>query len=613
MKKIYIYSLILVLLILQSCSYEPKGEEFIKLDPTGKAPNVEVNLNFTTDTIYLQRNEQITFSYTVNGDKVNWAKFIINGKEINIESDRTGTIQLPWLISDADFAKGTFPMEMNIYTHSQTGSIADKIGAEGFLLSKTWTVVVKDSYNLGSKITNFEFVDGSQKITWEKYKGINFQNYQVYKGINNTSGSFYLLTSIISQDQTSFIDNTYHGEDCYYWIVTNGKYVGKNTVTKGPIPLVTATNTISGDILLKWTKPPFYKNLKGYRISYLDSHGNMQLLADINNPETESFVIPNPFFGFYYDISLTLVPLTNNYYADFQSLLYLSSKVKTSYGVTSPVYRIAKAGLAPVSYLLYDPTGITVFDHQNFTTTRRIQYPEIIFQFDVSASNKYLLSVINSPKKFYLEDLTDPAKNKKLELAAAFPLMGYYASVSNIGTGVFLNGQSVVLYDYLNETKLAEAPLSFNGENGNDISPSGNFIYVFTYSGYDYFQYKDNQLIHLPANKPTGSYFLIHVDFLPGNSEKIVRTYSSMIEVIDCNTWTVEKQWTNVAVINEVYNLDLKSGKLFIREGLKLELFNVMTGIKEIFPTTTESTYLNTEGLFFNNGQILWGQGKMLK
>jgi hypothetical protein len=616
MNKIYLFSFIFVLLILQSCSYEPKGNNFVKIDPKGVIPDVQYNLNFATDTIYIQRTDKITFSYTRNGDKVNWAKFIFNGHETVEQTSSSGTIELTLAINDADFAKGTFPLEMQLFTRSQTGSVADYSGAEGFLLSKTWTIVVRDSYHMGSSIQKIECVDGTLKIDWDIFKGLDFMGYKIYKSmpdVRPTSNSIKLVASISSQAQTSCVDNTYHGEKSNYYVIVNEKFQGNSMQFTGPFPVVTASNTISGDILLKWTKSPFYKNLKGYRITYRDYQGNYQQVTDINSADIEFLVIPNQFFVYNYEFYLTLVPLTDNYLDDLNSLYLLSSKVKAAYGITSPLFTRALAGLAPLSYLLNEPQGVSVFDHQNSTITRQIKYPEAISQFDISANNKYMVSVTASPKRIYLEDLTNSANNKKFDFTSTFPQLGFCASVSDIGTGVFFNGQSIVLYDYIHETKLAETNFTYVGEFPNKISPSGNFIYLEAYSSSEFYQYKNNQLIHLPANIPTGAAWINFVDYLPGTNEKMVRVYNNTIQLIDCNTWTVEKQWTSATGFTEVYNLDLKSGKLFLRETYKLELFDPMTGTKELLATTTMSSDVTKWSLIYNNSQVLWGLGKMLK
>ena len=89
MKKIYVYSLILILLILQSCAFEPKGEAFETIDPTGIAPDIQINLNLAGDTLFIPINSTVTFVYGLENEKIIRAQFIINGlqtEQINFES-----------------------------------------------------------------------------------------------------------------------------------------------------------------------------------------------------------------------------------------------------------------------------------------------------------------------------------------------------------------------------------------------------------------------------------------------------------------------------------------------------------------------------------------------
>jgi len=615
MRKLYFYALIFILFILQSCTFEPKGEEFVKVDSSGTPPDVHVNLNFATDTIYMRKEDAISFTYTLNGDKVNWAKFIINGRETEVQPNSNGTYRMPWVINDADAAIGIIPLELKIYTRSQTGSIADHIGAEGFLLSKKWTIVITDNIHLKSDIKKFEFVDGSLKIDWEMYKGVDFLSYKVYKYVDYSLNPLQLVATITSQQQNSFVDLTYHGEQSNYYILTNDNIRGASSLISGPLPAVTASNTISGDIQLKWIKPPFFKNLKGYRFSYRDPSGIMQQIGETTNSSVESYIVPSPIFGYNYEIYMSMIPLSDNYYIDAHLINFLSTKVTAAYGVSIPTYSFAQGGLAPISYLLNSTEGIIVFDHQSFTTIRKIKYNEGISQIDVSANNKYLLSLLSPPRNIYLEDLTDPAKSKKIDLSVTFPQMSQNASVSNVGTGVFANGKTAVLYDYVKESKMSEISIVNSGSSyPNKISPSGNFFYFDTYSDKDYtqhkeyFQYKDNQIYRLPANIQNGE-VEIQSDYLPGNNEKLVRTLRNRVEVLDCNTWTIEKTWYFTIPNTQVYNLDLKSGKLVMRENDKLILFDVLNGTRqELITVGLSSNY--QWSFFYNNGQLLWGEGK---
>lgn len=605
--------LILLLLLNTACTYKPSGEEFVKIEPPTNAPALTIDLNFATDTLYIPRYYSITFSYTVNDDPVNWGQFALNGKSQPVQDAKGGHIGMNWWFNDITLS--TCPLELKIFTKSLSGSIADKMGVEGFIVSRKWTLILKEPYQLASKITRADFVDGSLKLDWEMYKGLNFKSYKIYKTIEYLASATKLVATITSQQQTSIVDNTYHGEQSKYYVITNdalnGSLNGSPRLVNGPLPPLFASTTSGQDFLLSWTKTPYYKNLKGYGLSYYDEKGVRQTVGEVSSGATESLIFPNPMFAYYYDLYLTPLALTDNYYDDWNLKQFLSSRLKASYGTSSPTFRFALAGMAPVTYLMRDPE-ILVFDHQTQLITRRIKYDDNIFWFDVSANNQYLVSVLNTPGKIFFEDLNNPANNKKIDLSLSFPQMGHYVSVSNIATGVILNAKTAVLYDFRKQIKLAEINLINNGGSVNKISPMGNFFYFETYSGPEYFQYKDNQIIRLPTATVSGNY-LIYAKYLPGTNEKLVRVFRNRIEVLDCNTWTVEKQWSFPNLITEAYNLDLLSGKVLLLENTKLTAFDVLTGTKEELATTKESRYTYHWGLFYNHGQILWGEGKSIR
>lgn len=606
MKTIYFHTLVLILLVLQGCTFEPNGEKFMELDTTGKMPNVEVDLNLATDTIYVTKNELLTFSYSVNSDQVNWAQFIINGKETPVYEDKSGSIDFQYYFKDTD--KGISTLKMNLFTKSQTGSIADKAGAEGFMLSREWTLVIKDSYSMGVKLKKVEFIDGSLRLSWDEFKGMDFKQYEIYRRMNYTQQVNVLVATIHSQEQTTYIDHNYHGEESDYYVVTNGGYYGSSINLKGPLPELKAGNNPNGDIQLTWEKPPYYKNLKGYRISFRDEKGTFQQIAEINDPSVESFIVPNPRFAYNYEFYLTGVPLSNNFYDDWNLHFFLSTRAKASYGVTTPKFFSVRSGMAPISYLKYDPEGILVFDHQKFATTKTIKHDFPILYFDVSSNNKYMVSMTYSSRLVYFDDLEDESKNKTINLLSSYPLLGYSLSVSDLGTGVLVNDQTAIMYDYLNDSKLAEIQLAYKGAYYNIISPSGSYFFCLTWGGAEYYQYKDKTLIRLPRlDDKDGSY--LRSDFLPGENEKFIRTFSNRIEVVDCATWTLEKQWSFADPLAEAYNLDRKSGKLLLSQANQLLLFDVMNGTKEVLIGTGDSNSGNASP-FYNSGQLLWGEGK---
>ena len=611
MKKISLSSLVFILFILQSCTFEPKGEEFVTINPTGSIPNIEINLNLAVDTIFVPFNQKVTFAYGLHGDKVNWAQFVINGVVQNNRDFAYDVVDYSWTFNDAPGK--IYPMELKIFTKSQTGSIADKMGAEGFLISRKWIVVITNEDKMASRVIKTDFVNGRLRVEWEKYKGVDFVNYKLYKSMPYGTPNSYLLATINSSTVTSFVDTTYHGELSGYYIVNNDRYSGFGPQIQGPLPVIRSENAANGDLVLKWDKPPYYNNLKSYRISLKDRYGSMQQITELPIASGESYMVPNPLFGHSYEFYITPVALSDNHYSTPFLTAFLSTYTTASYGLTIPKYTSILSGEEPVSYMLNDNSSVIMqFDHRTFTTTRTIKYKEIVSQFFLSQNCKYMVTRVNINQKIYLEDLTDSTKSKSINISSSFPQMQYTASVSNSGTGIMINNKTAVMYDYINERKLAEILLPGSGSYYSKISGSGNFFFMLTTNSSEYYQYKDNQMVLLQTETNQGIDQIMKVEYLPGNNEKLVRVYNNRLEVVDCNTWTIEKKWIFPAVIQNAYNVDIKSGKMLLCEKTKLILFDVMNGTREEVATIDDFGYMDWT-FFYKYGQLLWGKGAALK
>lgn len=610
-KNIYLCLCLIILLIQQGCTFEPKGEDFVKLDPTGKMPNIQINLNLATDTLYIPTNTTITFAYGLNNEKINWAKFIVNGSLTNDIKVEPSMASLSRTFNEARGV--TYSLEMQIFTRSQTGSMADQAGAEGYLISRKWTIIIITIADLAPRITKLGFVDGTLKIEWEKYKGMGgFTNYKIYKSMFLSNKPSFLLATINSREQTSFIDTTYAGEQSQYYVVTNDTYQGLTYGLQGPIPVITVVNPASGDMVFKWTKPPYYKNLKCYRISYYNKSNVWQTMAELTDVNSESYTIHNPLFAHAYTLYLTPVSKTDNNYSETNTRVYMSTQTRGFMGQPIPYFTDIRSGQGSVIYMINNSQLVTLFDPLKLSTIKQFRYNEGIFESEVSANDKYMVSVGNMSQKVYLEDLTDPTKSKTIDISGAVPGTIYNISVSNVGTGCIMTYNKSYLYDFINERKLAEFNLTGPSTYLNKISASGNFFYLDIYSSFVFYRYKDNQTVVLESGTEQGDNFILNCYFIPGNNEKLVRTYHNRIEVLDCNTWTLEKKWLFPNLITRVYNFDINSGKLLISENLKMVLFDVMNGTSEELASIDDNVYAPRD-LFYGNGYLFWNQGFALK
>jgi WD40 repeat protein len=335
-------------------------------------------------------------------------------------------------------------------------------------------------------------------------------------------------------------------------------------------------------------------------------------MAEIADATSESFNIPNPIFAHYYNLYLTPLSKIDNSYTQSNTLVFLSTTARAFSGLPGPGFDDALSGQGSIMYLTSLSQYITLFDPLKFTTARQLKYLEYIYNFAVSPNDHYLISMGLLPKTINLEDLFDATKSKIIDISVSVPQIVNKISISNVGTGIMMTYNKGVLYDYINERKLAEINLSGATSYSNKISASGNFFYLDTYSNFVIYQYKDNQAVLLESGINQGDDFVLDCYFLPGNNEKMARVYHNRIEVLDCNTWTIEKKWLFPNRISSTYNLDIKSGKLLICENSKMILFDVMNGTREEIATIDNTTY-KMKSIFYNNGYLFWGQEIALK
>lgn len=591
---------------LGGCIFKPDGENYLKIDSVGSVPSVVVDLNFAwnCDTVYICKDETVTFSYRSNSDKINWAKFEINGKETHAYTpDEYGSFQFYFCLPD--FLPGIYPMSMTICTHSQTGSLADVAGAEGFLLKKEWILVITDQYSMSPRITRTSFTDGKLKIEWSPFRGIGFKYGKLYKEIPYLANSRVLVTTITDQNQTEYSDSTYHGESsAYYWVV-NDTYRSQKSLVSGPLPQLSAANRSNGTFVLKWNVPPFYKNLKGYQITYHDDiSGEYYLMADINNPNTDSCVVLNPVIGYKYDFLLTIIPLTNNYYDEIFRHMFLSSKLTAYFGTASPKFYWTDQGSKPLIYMLY-AGNVLVFNAETNRVDTTLYSNPSLFRYSISENNRYMVSVVSGMKSIYFNDVYSISNSKPVFFTSSYPTT---ASVANNGTGVVILGNKAVLYDFLYEKCLGEVALTNDFLSINKISPSGTYFVASTYSGYEFFAFKENRVERLP-DWDESIQDIMFVEYLPGTREKLVVVTSQIVALIDCDTWSVVSKQKFQNSITTVFNFDFSSHKLFLCTDQDFLLLNIETGKEEILFPTIPNQRINWWDLIYCNKQIFWGGG----
>ncbi|HPF51818.1 MAG TPA: hypothetical protein PK335_09600 [Draconibacterium sp.] len=607
MQKTFLMALALVFTVFAGCYYNPSGDHFEEIAQEGTPPEIEVELNFDTDTLYVNNNEWIMFHYTQNSDKVNWARFIIDGQETSPNDEKQGGLELYYYLPG--FTPGIHSLSMQLFTRSGTGSIADYVGAEGFLMQKDWVLVVVDDDEIAPNIIDTSFENGLLKLRWKEYKGLNFESYRVYKFVQPTALPNQLVATITDQHQTSVTDPNYHGENSIYFVRVNERYTGNSIQIEGPLPAVSAGNNTQGEIVLHWEKPPYVTALKGYRI--LDdelswtSEGFVPLRI-VDNPQTDSVVITDAWFGMKRTFWVQLDPKGMSYVENWSRPVMLGVQVKASYGKESPVFYWATTGTQNKIYMAAG-NGFRIFNTETLENKLVGDLPEIQ-RFNVSPANKYLASQIWGTNKILFYDL-EKQQHKIIDISDQIPGMAHLVSVSDKGTGMVMAGSRTALVDFNSEQILSEKELDSNGLYRNQISGDGNYFLLETYAGYGWYSCKNNTISELTTineavPEPQFS------DFLPGEPTKVVIADMNSVSVYNCETQALLYHQTFASGVETlIYHLVKSSGELFIREGDDMVLLNLETGDRTFLGKSMEN---NRWEMVYNHGQILWSEGRRL-
>lgn len=260
---------LLLLMIFYGCNYDLTKENFVEVQPPSDSRAFDLNLIPEGDTVKIFKRTDLTYGFNTDGLDILKGSFKLQDKSWNIYSNN-GSIT----IDPKEFARGYDTLIMALYVKSETGSIADDIGAEGYYLEKKWVMLMDDrpapSLTPVKRITG----DGLLKIEWPKCDQFNFVSYEIEGNTGNRS----IRKSITNANITSFVDSLYVGGDFSVRIntrvigsVTSGKYV---TFHDDP-PQLRVKEIGLDSLQISWNKSPYkakYRlNWKDRELLYFDS------------------------------------------------------------------------------------------------------------------------------------------------------------------------------------------------------------------------------------------------------------------------------------------------------------------------------------------------------
>ncbi len=561
---------VLVAFIFHSCEYEPTEVYQRQANKYVAPPEIQiVELNLNNDTIYLYSDMAVNFRFISTPQEIKAIIFYIDSiKQKTVYSD-SGIFDLPY----NDLESGTHTLLIEIYTASGTGSIADHIGMEAFIFSKTWTIIVAKqfSYTMESAVYN-----GFLKLSWNECVASNFEEYILYRC--DESGA---QTEIKRLTASEFIDSSYVGEGGGYAVeasLQNGKILEwGNIELPDCIPDMLYYITETNQSIVKWQKNKFYKAIDSYVITQYVSYGRIHDKTEsINGPADTVHNIINALFGDNVKVILRVIPKWNNLL--YESSQYYMFKSEFSFiqgysflcnneNIDYRIYQVKDDEFVYVS----NQDSIIRYSVSKKQVTGSLGYvaPECPTGFSMlraSPSGKYLTAYVNCDEDVILissDNFDDYSVRNLKHLTDVY----YFPAIpiSDNGIGIINNRwNKLYIYDFNSDVLLAQ----FNGKMGLRISSNSDYIFLRDDS-LRLVQFKDSTLINIwsESQNITNPFY----EFDPFDTNRAVFWDGLSFSVRQCDNFSIIYEFSlpdyDVLDIN-YYNQEIltySEGHLYIR------------------------------------------------
>lgn len=283
----------LLIAALSSCEFEPSGENFIDLAQPDTTKMIQVDLSpFETQYIFTKYTN-VHYNLNTFGLKIYNVEFFIDQQSIHQGIEADGF----FVFSPANYGRGNKTLTMVITTNSNTGSLADIIGAEALVYSQAWNLVLDGDAPDPVEITSMMNDDGVLRLNWSEYNRINFQKYIVYRKLSKNAepAEINAIGEFLNPKFRSCTDLSYIGGDATYWVVVQASDQTAESARKEISYEYPKLDTawVSGDSArFFWRKNLFYKAFQKVTISALSyKYGNNQLIFSTENPDDTTVVL----------------------------------------------------------------------------------------------------------------------------------------------------------------------------------------------------------------------------------------------------------------------------------------------------------------------------------
>jgi len=578
-----IYRIIIVLAFFifafSACEYQTDEVFFREVDENVPLPDLKIDLNLYTDTIYVYRNTEVKLSLSLTNKDLYDVKFYINNVEVeNVQRSDQNNYSFYLDISKYSIAE----VKAEIYTSTETGSIGDVVGSEAFIYkSDKWTLIRCNDVLAYEKTIE----DGRLKISWTPIKSkLNSKYYITSSNVtDSTYNTWYIDSNYIRGN--NYISITYGNDDISGYGIYDYIYNYES-------PDVYINNTDS--FVIYWNKYKYYNNIKGYKIVINDE--TFFLNSNDTSLTYKNGVIGNSYYADFY-----LVPFDDNPNHNDDMLMSINSAYYPS--AFLEYYANIEYNYLPLtgnSFYYWRLSNNNLFFYKYDLSTKSIIHSHDFSTnyVKVSSNDIYVLEETNDYLNLYSNTLT-PIKSI-LTTNISSNLFSLSPSISDNGYIVFNDDtkKSLVVYNLLTESIITEVPVPSYYATNYKISPNGDYIY--DHINKTLYKIENNSYSIASVHTESFTYY----EFLPG-TDQIALYDGNVFYVKNCIDYSTDKSFS--LDNNTIANIDFQNQKILTKNGdSELVIYSLIDGsIEETIPVwNSRYNYIFNDYIIHRNYQF---------
>lgn len=558
------YILIIISLIISSCEYNLDEENYVDIEkPT--TSTVTLDLSIEGDTIEIFYSKSIRF-------ELDDENLQINKIQAFIDTALVSTNQSYISIDSRDYTPGYHDLTFKVFTSSNSGSIADYTGTEGYYFTKKYTILTE--YRISQSLEFYDSItdEGFLKIEWEKCDLFNFEKY-VLSGPQ--VGNIRLET--YCKDSNFIIDSSYIGGYLgfgLYTYVVNRPNSFKNTCALNyDLPEIQFELLSIDSLRIYWTKS--FNPLCRYDVNIYHSNYSKEYTTDT------SIIVPNPGFD---DLDVELYSYPKHLYN--VSTIY-KQRVFSKYSYPS-YYEFGDQEMNDIGYNSFDKVlylnsddSIASFDLVNMKVINKVKITEDIGYVIVSCPlNSSKICIIGN-KKVILYDGSELLNHIEIDITN----FNVHSNLTNSNILISCSNNQVKLYDIVNQESLSLQ----NIEYGGYINSSKDGKYLFSKNGSYITMYEIKlgvsiTFTELYTEKLT--FYPSKILFNPIDSEQLLMLNrgEEAIEIRNSIDFSIHKQISltendiTVTFRSQLHNIDPETGNILLEDNGLYFILNIESG-----------------------------------